>query len=159
MPSGAAYQQPTAFEDFLRQPDKHQQLEENLHQHLRNDDTKLPKQRHNLGQQHPRIDKGIFEQDSQLEQPSKLLVCTYCQATFLSVNGLRGHINKVHLNVTPFVCTLCGKGFNFKRHYEGHMNTHFKIKAFPCQEPGCSAEFTYNASLNRHMRDKHGVKK
>ncbi|XP_076460630.1 uncharacterized protein LOC143293555 isoform X22 [Babylonia areolata] len=86
-------------------------------------------------------------------QCSKPLVCEFCHAAFASNNGLRGHINKVHLHCTPFTCDICGKGFNFKRHFEGHMNTHNNVKAFKCS--ACSCQFTYRASLYRHVRDKH----
>lgn len=83
----------------------------------------------------------------------KSLLCQYCDASFSSPNGLRGHINKVHLNYTPYTCEICGKGFNFRRHYEGHMNTHNNVKAFKCTD--CACQFTYKASLWRHTRDKH----
>jgi uncharacterized Zn-finger protein len=84
---------------------------------------------------------------------SKPLVCQFCNASFASNNGLRGHINKMHFHYTPFKCELCGKGFNFKRHFEGHMNTHNNLKVFKCGE--CSCKFTYKASLWRHIRSKH----
>ena len=81
------------------------------------------------------------------------LVCRFCPATFASINGLKGHINKIHFNVTPFVCNICGKGFNFKNHYVGHMNTHNNLKVFKCDL--CPCQFSYKASLKRHMQFKH----
>ncbi|XP_076465026.1 uncharacterized protein LOC143296877 isoform X7 [Babylonia areolata] len=83
-------------------------------------------------------------------QNKQFLICEFCDATFSSNSGLRMHTNDVHFHRAPFICGLCGKGFQMKQLYNDHMNKHNNLKCHRC--PQCKASFTYKTSLQRHMR-------
>ena len=83
--------------------------------------------------------------------PSTILLCEFCDKSFASGSGLFRHKNRVHsLKRLPHVCTICGKGFNEKENYEGHMNMHNNIRAYKC--PNCSGGWFYKNSLREHIR-------
>ncbi|KAL8567903.1 hypothetical protein ACOMHN_059025 [Nucella lapillus] len=83
-------------------------------------------------------------------QKKQFLICEFCDATFSSSSGLRMHTNDVHFHRAPFICSLCGKGFQMKQLYNDHMNKHNNVKCHSC--PRCLTSFTYKTSLQRHMR-------
>ncbi|XP_076465058.1 uncharacterized protein LOC143296877 isoform X10 [Babylonia areolata] len=81
---------------------------------------------------------------------SAILLCEFCDKSFTSKSGLSKHKNAVHFLRKPYNCTVCGKGFIQKEHFEGHMNMHNNVKAYRCEI--CSKEFVYRTSLNQHRR-------
>lgn len=88
---------------------------------------------------------------SELGRPSQILLCEFCEKSFASGSGLSRHQNRVHsLKRLPHVCTVCGKGFNEKDNYEGHMNMHNNVRAYKC--PHCSSGWFYKNSLREHIR-------
>lgn len=83
--------------------------------------------------------------------PSSVLLCEFCDKSFISVSGLIKHKNRVHsLKRLPHVCTLCGKGYNYKEAYEGHMNMHNNTRAYKC--PNCFKGWYYKTNLRDHIR-------
>lgn len=83
--------------------------------------------------------------------PSSVLLCGLCDKSFISVSGLIKHKNRVHsLKRLPHVCNLCGKGYNYKEAYEGHMNMHNNIRAYKC--PNCLKGWYYKTNLRDHIR-------
>lgn len=85
--------------------------------------------------------------------PTKILVCEFCDASFTSNSGLIRHKNSVHLKKMRHKCHVCGKGFSVREPFEDHINMHNNIKAHKC--PLCPSVFTYKTSLYHHFR-KHG---
>ena len=83
---------------------------------------------------------------------SRLFLCDLCDATFTSSSGLKLHTNCVHLKKYPYACTVCGKRFTLKEHYNDHMSMHNKVKAHKC--PNCCRPFTFKTSLRKHLRDR-----
>ncbi|KAL8604938.1 hypothetical protein ACOMHN_028566 [Nucella lapillus] len=73
----------------------------------------------------------------------------YSPAGFMEDSGLQQPSRNVQGPRPPYVCPLCGKGFVFKEHFEGHMNVHNNIKAFKC--PYCPREYAYKTSLRLHI--------
>ena len=80
----------------------------------------------------------------------QILLCEFCNASFTTMQGLKGHRDRVHLNKAAQVCSICEKGFTSKEHFEDHMNMHNNVKAHQC--PNCSSWFTFKACLRRHIR-------
>ncbi|KAL8567890.1 hypothetical protein ACOMHN_059012 [Nucella lapillus] len=83
---------------------------------------------------------------------SRVLLCEFCDASFLSMTGLKQHKDLVHLNRPAHMCPLCRKGFASKDHFMGHMNMHRNIKSHQC--PLCPRKFSHKSSLRNHMK-KH----
>lgn len=81
---------------------------------------------------------------------NKSMKCNFCKSCFASTSGLKLHINKVHFNNAKFTCHICQKGFNFKSHFEGHMNVHSGVKGFQC--PYCPKRFSYQTGVDIHLR-------
>ncbi|BFY98979.1 hypothetical protein BsWGS_02019 [Bradybaena similaris] len=50
----------------------------------------------------------------------------------------------------PFICQFCNRTFIYKTHYEGHINSHLKRKAYVCHY--CGSGFTYANNLSRHRQ-------
>merc|ERR1711874_19898 len=61
--------------------------------------------------------------------------CPYCTKLFHTKAYLKIHNKAVHMpdNMKDFVCEECGKGFNNKDNYEGHLNMHAGLKPFRCR--------------------------
>lgn len=57
-----------------------------------------------------------------------------------------------------FVCGVCGKSFQFRNDYVGHMNSkHLNRRPYKCSF--CNTSFPYSQSLRRHLLTLHNVKK
>ena len=99
--------------------------------------------------------KGVWADQSLLSEAglsSSLLLCEFCDKSFLSSSGLTKHKKRVHFTKRlPYECGICGKGFNQKEHFQGHMNMHNNIKAYKCEK--CNREFVYRTSLDQHRRE------
>lgn len=57
--------------------------------------------------------------------------CEICKKSFLFKSHLRAH-SGVHLNVTPFVCEICGTGFSNAGSRKNHMKNIHANKAAAC---------------------------
>lgn len=115
----------------------------------------------------------------------KAIVCADCGKTFGTRAGLDYHVRVTHTEQIkpaekPFLCTYCGKGFNFKISWKNHVANHtgkfnffcsvchkgFPLKSvlerhfiihtgekpFKCER--CGHGFARSSHLNRHMRTK-----
>ncbi|XP_012936586.1 zinc finger and BTB domain-containing protein 43 isoform X16 [Aplysia californica] len=50
----------------------------------------------------------------------------------------------------PFPCPFCDRTFLYRNHFDGHVNTHLKIKSYVCHH--CNGQFAYAGNLSRHKR-------
>ena len=74
--------------------------------------------------------------------------CQYCGALFMTRSGLNKHERK-HTNSQPLQCDTCGKTFNKKGHFLGHLRNHSGEK-MACHT--CQRTFVYKAGLKRHLK-------
>lgn len=49
--------------------------------------------------------------------------CSYCRRGFVVKRDLMGHMNSVHLNVKPYICSRCGMRFPNYKTWKGHEKT------------------------------------
>ena len=82
--------------------------------------------------------------------------CGNCDYRSLNKNTLEAHINKVHLNIRPFVCEICQKGFYKKSNLTQHFVTHEKIKDKTCEI--CGSTFVNKKTLAEHLMLHSGQK-
>ena len=64
----------------------------------------------------------------------------------------------IHMEDTQkkFICTHCGKGFEFKNKLDGHiMNMHLKLRPYKCRY-GCADAYNDKSNLAAHEKKKHG---
>ncbi|EDW16408.2 zinc finger protein weckle [Drosophila mojavensis] len=79
--------------------------------------------------------------------------CNICHKELSSENGLRYHIERVHMKKKPFVCDVCGKRVRTVSELKEHMLVHTDDRPFVC--PICGAAFKNKKRLNIHNQT-HG---
>ena len=85
-----------------------------------------------------------------LSDRMKSHVCTSCDSTFQTIQGLKRHTDSVHEKLKPFTCTVCDQSFSRKNHMSVHMATvHEKQKPFRCDI--CETKFTSKSALKEHV--------
>ena len=75
-------------------------------------------------------------------------VCSVCNKEFQTQSGLWKH-SSVHTGKFSYNCNVCGKGFNEKHMYEGHMNMHEGV-GFTCMR--CKKTFGLKSQLLAHQK-------
>lgn len=86
----------------------------------------------------------------------KYHLCVHCDYRSLNKNSLEAHMNKVHLNIRPFVCDICQKGFYKKSNLTQHYVTHTKVKDKTCEI--CGDTFVNEKTLIEHLMLHSGQK-
>ncbi|XP_021959657.1 zinc finger protein 25 [Folsomia candida] len=88
--------------------------------------------------------------------------CHLCPQTFLTRNGLQGHIRVVHENQRNYPCPFCDKKFSFssglKRHVEARHATNKALKIHSCDKCKYRSHTKFNLDLHRrrHKGMRHG---
>jgi len=52
----------------------------------------------------------------------------------LSNRTLQKHVQKVHLNVRPFICEKCGQAYGEERELDSHLAGHDSEKRYQCDQ-------------------------
>ncbi|XP_064549632.1 zinc finger protein weckle-like [Drosophila montana] len=81
------------------------------------------------------------------------VTCNVCHKELSSENGLKYHIERVHMKKKPFVCDVCGKRVRTVSELKEHMLVHTEDRPFVC--PLCNAAFKNRKRLNIHSQT-HG---
>lgn len=83
------------------------------------------------------------------------LMCSVCNKTFKSKEGLNGH-EKQHRGEGNYKCHICDRVFLTKSHLDGHQNSHLKAKPYACAK--CNKKYGYKSSLLEHVKHCSGPK-
>ena len=75
--------------------------------------------------------------------------CEVCGVAFFSKTSLKDHL-KVHEDRRDYSCELCGKSFKIRQNLKMHMVIHADQRPYKCEV--CNKTFTQNAALKRHAR-------
>ena len=78
--------------------------------------------------------------------------CKFCKKSFNVERYLDRHMKRVHTanEERKYKCDQCGKGFNCKETYVGHMNMHLGLKPFKCEY--CGAAYQNKSNLLAHLK-------
>ncbi|CAL8129171.1 unnamed protein product [Orchesella dallaii] len=102
-----------------------------------------------------------FAQQSSLSTHSALhseatLNGSKCSKTFRFKSNLRSHIARVHSNVRPYQCEICGKFYKTKARRDEHTSSHLNEKPFPCLK--CPKRFATRCGRSNHIKSYHDNK-
>lgn len=78
--------------------------------------------------------------------------CSFCPESFFGKHELTVHLSLKHGHELPYVCTLCGKGYQTRLGLNFHMQAH-EGKTFPC--PICDARLSQKGLVKRHLNAVH----
>ena len=78
--------------------------------------------------------------------------CKFCEKSFNVERYLDRHMKRVHTSneERKYKCDQCGKGFNCKETFVGHMNMHLGLKPFKCEY--CGAAYQNKSNLLAHLK-------
>lgn len=82
--------------------------------------------------------------------------CSFCEKECSNDNELSLHVNKVHLQIKPYVCDMCDQQF----YTEHNLRCHKKVHNLYCREKCsfCSKMLNSRAKFVVHLRRHIGVK-
>jgi uncharacterized Zn-finger protein len=83
----------------------------------------------------------------------RLYCCIYpnCSREYRSKYTLEKHIKRFHLGLDKPKCEICGREFSSTESFQQHKNIHLNIKPFQCGQ--CDRGFRNKCMLVRHIRD------
>jgi hypothetical protein len=85
--------------------------------------------------------------------------CNYSDCDFgdQSLNVVKEHLNRLHLNQKPYVCITCGLSFFGEPSLRSHHRIHAK-KRFKCDFVDCNYETNIQKQLNEHLMRHKKIK-
>lgn len=79
--------------------------------------------------------------------------CRMCDRKFTHSSNRRKHERIVHLQLSSFVCRLCGKPCSTQSTLTEHIVTHLLLPQWVCTD--CGRRFKFPSGLERHARRFH----
>lgn len=76
--------------------------------------------------------------------------CNLCEYVASDPSILEAHVNRHHLKVKPYICTVCDKDFCGKLQLSRHQETHYVTKSLHCEI--CQKKFSNKICLRMHLR-------
>ena len=107
------------------------------------------------------VETNREKEEIKVKQIPTKIFCNFndeCGAQFNQKQGLKRHIDTIHLKLKPHKCTDCSSAFNQKKQLQYHMNgVHLKIKPFKCDE--CPSAFSSWSNRKNHVKWVHEKEK
>ncbi len=83
----------------------------------------------------------------------KLFSCSHCDKQFYKKQSVQKHVDSVHKQLRPYLCTVCGKCFAVKWNLTEHLRFHEENKSFSCYL--CDKQFYKKQHVNKHIDMVH----
>ncbi|XP_063630677.1 zinc finger protein 93-like [Cydia splendana] len=84
------------------------------------------------------------------EKMKRRYKCQVCDYMASDPSILEAHVNRHHLKVKPYICSVCEKDFCGKLQLTRHMDTHYVTKNYSCEV--CDKKFSNKICLRMHLR-------
>jgi KRAB domain-containing zinc finger protein len=84
--------------------------------------------------------------------------CEHCGARFYKNSKLTAHINRAHLRVRNFLCTMCGDKFLCSKQLKDHAEVHNIGKPYSCPHEDCMYASKTKNSMTSHLASVHSTK-
>ena len=81
-------------------------------------------------------------------------ICYICKECTTSQRKLNKHTRECHKGFAIYICD-CGKAFNVKTAFDGHMNSQHKKNVICICERGCEKTFMTVNARSTHYRTAH----
>ena len=96
-------------------------------------------------------ESAVHQRTSSWPQVNVTSMCFLCKMP-VQANAFRSHMFDFHGQRMPFICLICGKGYQSSQGLTHHTRLH-QGKTFFC--PVCDAKFTQNAAMKTHLKKFH----
>uniref|UniRef100_U5EUD9 C2H2-type domain-containing protein n=1 Tax=Corethrella appendiculata TaxID=1370023 RepID=U5EUD9_9DIPT len=77
-------------------------------------------------------------------------LCGFCKMQFNNRSNVAPHILRTHFKQREKFCPVCGIAFMVQADLSRHIRTHYGLKSFSCQYPGCTYAFVSSSDLFKH---------
>ena len=79
--------------------------------------------------------------------------CAHCQRSYVTKDGLKVHVDRMHKKLYRYRCETCGKGFFGRSVYHDHIAAHTGVKRHTCSI--CDMKFMNKSTLKVHVLHLH----
>ena len=83
----------------------------------------------------------------------RLFVCCQCLRSYVTKDGLKQHVDRMHNKLYRYRCETCERCFMNRSHYHDHVATHSGVKQHTCSI--CEMKFMNKSSLKAHVLRFH----
>ena len=81
--------------------------------------------------------------------------CAHCQRSYVTTDGLKVHVDRMHKKLCRYRCETCGKGFFGRSVYHDHIAAHTGVKRHTCSI--CDMKFMNKSTLKVHFLHFHST--
>lgn len=96
------------------------------------------------------LSEGELKQHARDHDEKNEYKCKLCHINLKSKMAYENHVKDTHEKI--FICPVCGKIYNEKRHLFSHSRSHNLKNKYKCTFDGCEKTFKHNHHLKNHMR-------
>lgn len=146
-----------AYEDYVQRHSEHSDQEEDKKEYEKTVDSEISvldvvfAKNDNVTEEGSSYILNTIKVDNgKKESLEDRYICVECGVQFKNRGSLKPHYNRVHRNVKPKSCNVCGRKFASSGDLTRHNRTHNGERPFLC--PQCPQTFISSGDMNKHVR-------